>query len=122
MNENRDWPSVSDPRLLAVLQAQVVGALQDLHQCTDDGLNHLAQVIELHPDSELVPHVLSALTDLQRIDRAMQRLHNVASSLDEWKRATCVHAHDAPTWTDALTGRYVMPEEREAMNKVLTDA
>ena len=122
MSDTRDWPTVSDPRLLAVLQAQVVGALQDLHMCTEDGLNHLAQVVELHPDSELIPHVLSALTDLQRIDRAMQRMHNVVSSLDEWKRASDVRTHDTPTWTEALTGRYVMPEERETMNKVLRDA
>ncbi len=122
MSENQGWPTVSDPRLLAVLKAQVTGSLQDLRLCTDDGLGHLAKIIELHPDSELVPHVLSALTDLQRIDRAMQRLHNVVSSLDEWNRASGAQAHDAPSWIDALTGRYVMPEERETMNKVLSDA
>ena len=73
MQDSDHWPSVSDPRLLAVLQAQIEGALQDLHVSTEEGLGHLARIIESHPDSELVPHVLSALTELQGIDRAAQR-------------------------------------------------
>jgi len=122
MDHSESWPNVGDPRLLAVLQAQVTGALQDLHLCTEDGLGHLAKIIELHPESKLTVHVLAALTDLQHIDRAMQRLHNVASSLDEWKRASSGQGLGAPTWVEALTGRYVMPEEREAVTWVLDDA
>ena len=52
----------------------------------------------------------------------MQRLHNVVSSLDEWKRASSAQGLGAPTWVEALTGRYVMPEEREAVTWVLDDA
>ena len=116
------WPNVSDPRLLSVLQAQVVGALQDLHLCTESGLGHLAKVIELHPESELTAHVLAALTDLQRIDRVMQRLQNVVGSLEEWKNASREQSLGTPAWLDTLVGRYVMPEEREVVTRVLSDA
>lgn len=118
MSENRDWPTVSDPRLLAVLQAQIDGALQDLHLCTEDGLGHLARIIEFHPEDALTPHVLAALTDLQGIDRAMQRLQNVISSLDDWEKA-CEPTQSTPAWLQVLAGRYVMPEEREVVSRVL---
>lgn len=115
------WPSVSDSRLLEILQAQVVGAIQDLHFCTDDGLEHLAEIVKMHPDSELCTLVLAALTDLQRIDRVMQRLQNVANSLDEWRHSSSTPPPGKPVWLDVLTRRYVMPEEREVVAEVLAD-
>lgn len=119
MHEADSWPIVSDSRLLAILQAQVTGALQDLNYCTDDGLEHLAKIIKMQPDSDLSNLVLAALTDLQRIDRVIQRLQNIANSLDEWRQSLGSPPLGRPTWLDSLTGRYVMPEEREVVAGVL---
>jgi hypothetical protein len=120
MERPEDWPNVSDPRLLAILREQVAGSLHDLRLCSEDGLDHLAKIIESHPHDALTTHVLSALTDLQRIDRVMQRLQNVISSLDEWEKS-CDHARlDDPAWLEHLIQRYVMPEEREVVTRALS--
>lgn len=115
------WPAVSDVRLLRVLEKQVSGALQDLHDCTEDGLGHLARVLEHHPDSVVTPHIMRALTDLQKIDRAAQRLRNVAYNLAEWADFTREKPYERPTWADAVSSRFVMPEESSALKQVLGD-
>lgn len=118
---NGDWPQVEDVRLLRVLAEQVAGALRDLHHCSEDGLGHLARAMEMHPRSDMAPHILAALTDLQKIDRAMQRLKNVETSLSEWSQAS-VHGgqeRPEPAWAALLSSRYVMPDENVVLNRVL---
>ncbi|HKJ83030.1 MAG TPA: hypothetical protein VJ961_03300 [Mariprofundaceae bacterium] len=117
--DDRIWPSVSDARLVQVLQQQVAGALGNLHDCTEDGLGHLAKALDYHPDSEVTPHILRALTDLQKIDRAIQRLRNVADSMDEWSSASGDVPQDRPAWAEVMAERFVMPEEGSVLERIL---
>jgi len=55
---------------------------------------------------------MAALTELQNIDRVMQRLNNVMSCLDEWSEATKDKPVGEATWKDTVHNRYVMEEER----------
>lgn len=121
MSENV-WPTVGDARLLIVLEKQVAGALKNLHDCTEDGLGHLAQALEHHPDCEVAPHIMRALTDLQKIDRAAQRLHNVAENLAEWAKVARDAPDEQPAWAEAVAARFVMPEESTVLKQVLKDA
>lgn len=120
MSDASIWPAVSDVRLLHLLEKQVTGALQNLHACTEDGFGHLEQALENHPNSEIAPHIIQALTDLQKIDRATQRLRNVADSLAEWSEGADM-PDDRPTWANAVSARFVMPEESTVLKQVLGD-
>ncbi len=120
------WPQVGDARILHALEKQVTGALRDLHTCTEDGFGHLEKALDRHPKSEVTPHIIQALTDLQKIDRATQRLQNVADSLDEWFGAECSGMSDAvshgrPSWADAIAARFVMPEEKTVLRLALEE-
>lgn len=121
MSDASVWPAVGDARLLHVLQRQVAGALKNLHDCTEDGLGHLAKALEHHPNSEVTPHIMRALTDLQKIDRATQRLRNVSDSMAEWAEVARNQTDERPTWLDAVSARFVMPEEDVVLKQVLKD-
>ncbi len=113
------WPALGDPRLLRLLRRQVAGALQDLNTCTEDGLGLLAQAMEQYPESVMMPHIMQALNELQKIDRVMQRLDNVVGSLSDWDATIQQRTHKPPTWIDAVSSRFVMPEEGAALRAVL---
>lgn len=107
--------------MLAVLAGQVTGALEELHHCTREGLEYLSRGMELQPDSEISLHLLAALTELQKLDRVVQRLKNVESILLEWlhanegKQVKC----EKPAWAEVLINRHVMPDEDAVLINVL---
>ncbi len=113
------WPAVGDPRLLRVLEKQLIGALEDLHGCTEDGLGRLAQAMEQHPESVIIPHIMQALTELQKIDRVTQRLGNVVENLSDWAATIQQQTHEPPVWANAVSSRFVMPEEGAVLRSVL---
>ncbi len=115
------WPAVGDPRLLRVLEKQLIGALEDLHGCTEDGLGRLAQAMEQHPKSVIIPHIMQALTDLQKIDRVKQRLGNVVENLSDWAATIQQQTHEPPAWANAVSSHFVMPEEGAVLRSVLRD-
>jgi len=116
------WPRVADARLLHMLEAQMDGALACLRASTEDGLAHLEEAMKQHPKSETAPHIIRALTDLQNIDRAMQRLGNVRMTLDEWARDARRRPSGRPAWADAVAARFVMPEESSALTRMLEES
>lgn len=120
MNEQQSiWPSVDDGRIVQVLSRQIGESLFDLHRSVEDGLDRLAMVMDEHPDDEVVANVAMALEDLQHIDRVMQRLENVRKMLDVWSQhATFPDGKDAG-WAGYMAGRFVMPQEHEALRCVM---
>ncbi|RLL53066.1 hypothetical protein D8Y20_06110 [Mariprofundus sp. EBB-1] len=106
------WPTEADPRLLRVLSRQVEGALSLLNESTENGLIKLSEVLEKQAGTEVESDIMDALTELQNIDRVMQRLHNVRSCLDDWSKATKALGTGEASWKDEVAGRYVMEEER----------
>ncbi|MDX8407404.1 MAG: hypothetical protein R8L58_03350, partial [Mariprofundaceae bacterium] len=106
------WPKVADPRLLRVLTRQVEGALQLLNESTENGLIKISEVLEKEAGTEIEGDIMDALTELQNIDRVMQRLHNVRSCLDEWSQAVKDVDAGEPGWQQSVADRYVMEEER----------
>jgi len=117
--EGRVWPEVADHRLLKVLRKQIAGALELLNTSTEEGLVKLSQAMDRDSSGELTEDIMGALTDLQNIDRVMQRLRNVESCLADWA-SSCVdqQSHES-LWKDEVEKRYVMEEEREVLRSEL---
>lgn len=108
------WPTQADKRLLSILQKQVQGSLELLQKSTEGGLMHLSEALDSGDSAEAQEKIMLALTELQNIDRVMQRLTNVETTLGDWAAATNAPA-GAAMWEDAVSKRYVMEEERQVM-------
>jgi len=106
------WPKVADPRLLRVMTRQIEGSLQLLNESTENGLMKLSEVLEKNAGTEIEEDIMMALTELQNIDRVMQRLNNVRSCLDEWSQEVKDQDVGDANWKDSVSARYVMEEER----------
>ncbi|MFQ5356195.1 MAG: hypothetical protein ACE5DY_06865 [Mariprofundaceae bacterium] len=117
--EGRGWPGVADYRLLRILQKQVSGALELLNTSTEDSLVKLSQAMDHDSSGELTDDIMGALTDLQNIDRVMQRLRNVESCLADWASASTDQKSDEMLWKGEVEKRYVMEEEREVLRSEL---
>lgn len=113
------WPKDADSRLLRVLTRQVEGALSLLNESTENGLMKISEVLEKEAGTEVESDIMDALTELQNIDRVMQRLNNVRSCLDEWSQATKDQSTGEATWKEAVEQRYVMEEERRVLRDEL---
>ncbi len=113
------WPKEADPRLLRVLTRQVEGALSLLNESTENGLMKISAVLENGPSAEVEEGIMEALTELQNIDRVMQRLNNVKSCMDDWSQAVGEQGQVEVTWKDAVADRYVMEEERRVLRDEL---
>ncbi|MDX8392020.1 MAG: hypothetical protein R8K53_05555, partial [Mariprofundaceae bacterium] len=109
------WPEVADKRLLTVLHKQVAGALELLNASTEDGLIKLTDAMDRDVEGVLAKDIIAALTDFQNIDRVMQRLRNVESSLSDWAIAQNGQAPAEAIWKDEVEKRYVMEEERQVL-------
>ncbi len=112
------WPKHADQRLLRVLKGQIEGSLALLHKSTDDGLAKLMDAMDQNPGGAVEGDILAALTDLQNIDRVMQRITNVMTTLDDWSKATDP-VTGKPLWEEEVSKRYVMEEERQTLRKEL---
>ena len=106
------WPKSADPKLLRVLMRQLEGSLQLLNESTENGLMKLSEVLEKNAGTEVEEDIMLALTELQNIDRVMQRMNNVKSCLDEWSQAVKEQDTSEAMWKESVSGRYVMEEER----------
>jgi len=112
------WPQVADKRLLRILHKQVGEALELLGRSSEAGLVKLAEAMDKDESGALADDIMAALTDLQNIDRVMQRLRNVESCLADWAEAA-PEATGEPRWREAVEGRYVMEEERLVLRSEL---
>ncbi len=117
--EGRVWPEVADHRLLSVLRKQISGALELLNTSTEEGLVKLSQAMDRDASGELTEDIMGALTDLQNIDRVMQRLRNVESCLADWASSCADQQSYESLWKDEVEKRYVMEEEREVLRSEL---
>lgn len=105
--------------MLRILQKQVSGALELLNTSTEDSLVKLSQAMDHDSSGELTDDIMGALTDLQNIDRVMQRLRNVESCLADWASASTDQKSDEMLWKGEVEKRYVMEEEREVLRSEL---
>ena len=112
------WPEVADARLLRVLRRQVAEALELLGRSAEAGLVKLAEAMDRDASGAVSEDIMAALTELQNIDRVMQRLRNVETCLADWAEAAPVPEGE-PRWREAVEGRYVMEEERQALRSEL---
>ncbi|MDX8407784.1 MAG: hypothetical protein R8L58_05310, partial [Mariprofundaceae bacterium] len=111
------WPKIADKRLLKVLQKQVEGSVTLLESSSEDGLIKLTEILDMGVSAEMEEKIMAALTDLQNIDRVMQRLNNVKSCLQDWSAASNQTSDAA--WKDEVEKRYVMEEERTVLKEEL---
>jgi len=102
-----------------VLTRQVEGALSLLNESTENGLTKISEVLEKEPGAEVEEGIMEALTELQNIDRVMQRLNNVKSCMEDWSQAVGDQGQAEITWKDAVADRYVMEEERRVLRDEL---
>ncbi|MDX8406016.1 MAG: hypothetical protein R8K50_07685, partial [Mariprofundus sp.] len=112
------WPQVADKRLLKVLEKQVQGSVELLESSSEDGLVKLTTILDMGLGSEVEDLIMEALTDLQNIDRVMQRMHNVRSCLQDWSAAAPPSPPSA-LWQEEVSKRYVMEEERSVLKEQL---
>lgn len=112
------WPDTADARLLRVLRKQVGEALDLLGRSTEEGLVKLAEAMDKDESGAVSDDIMAALTDLQNVDRVMQRLRNVESCLADWAEAAPASSGE-PRWREAVESRYVMEEERLALRSEL---
>ncbi|MDQ6993564.1 MAG: hypothetical protein Q9M31_08810 [Mariprofundus sp.] len=108
------WPKVADKRLLKVLEKQVEGSLELLESSSEGGLVKLSEILDMGVGEEIEGLIMQALTDLQNVDRVMQRLHNVRSCLQDWGTAV-PQAPASVAWKESVEKRYVMEEERDIL-------
>lgn len=109
------WPKTADQKLLVVLRKQVSGSLDLLNRSTEDGLIKLTGAMDRDTGGELADDIIGALTDLQNIDRVMQRLRNVESCLADWASAQDGRQPMETLWESEMEKRYVMEEERQVL-------
>ncbi|TLS67997.1 hypothetical protein FEF65_06020 [Mariprofundus erugo] len=112
------WPQTADRRLIKVLERQVEGSVSLLESSSEDGLIKLTQILDLGVSPEIEELIMAALTDLQNIDRVMQRLNNVKSCLQDWGSAAPA-APASALWKSEVEKRYVMEEERTVLREEL---
>ncbi len=112
------WPETADARLLRVLQKQVNEALELLSRSTEEGLVKLAGAMDKDESGAVSEDIMAALTDLQNVDRVMQRLRNVETCLADWAGAAPTPEGE-PRWREAVESRYVMEEERLVLRSEL---
>lgn len=113
------WPKTADQKLLVVLRKQVSGSLDLLNRSTEDGLIKLTGAMDRDTGGELADDIIGALTDLQNIDRVMQRLRNVESCLADWASAQDGRQPMETLWESEMEKRYVMEEERQVLRSEL---
>ena len=112
------WPETADARLLRVLQKQINEALELLGRSTEEGLVKLAEAMDKDESGAVSEDIMAALTDLQNVDRVMQRLRNVETCLADWAQAAPAPSGE-PRWREAVESRYVMEEERLVLRSEL---
>ncbi len=112
------WPAAADKRLLRILERQVAESLALLESSAEEGLVKLSAALDAGPSGEVEEAIMGALTDLQNIDRVMQRLNNVRSCLADWA-ATAPAPEAPPLWREEVEKRYVMEEERHVLKEEL---
>jgi len=115
------WPAQADKRLIGVLAAQMDGAQQMLEQSSEDALIKLSEILDMDVGAAVEAKIMAALTDLQHIDRVSQRMNNVKFVLQDW-HAALPAASTQQSWIATVQGRYVMAEERAALNDILASA
>ncbi|MDX8390170.1 MAG: hypothetical protein R8M38_06740 [Mariprofundaceae bacterium] len=112
------WPQVADKKLLRVLNSQVTGSLELLNKAVEDGLVKLTDALDCGVGGKVEADIMDALTDLQNIDRVMQRLNNVNGCLAQWEEAA-QDVPGTPKWGEKLMKSYVMEEERKVLRDEL---
>jgi len=115
------WPEQADKRLIGVLAAQMDGAQQMLEQSSEDALIKLSEILDMDVGAEVEAKIMAALTDLQNIDRVSQRMNNVKFVLQDWS-AALPGSTARLSWVDTVRKRYVMEEERLALNDMLSSS